>query len=131
MFSTNCYQHHKMGIFDFLKSKRSVPIAPPSPETEAPPQPEVLFWDKVYEKRSEYFRQHIGQFPNDILKIAQLFGVWPGGGLFVIHATSIGADIWAHCTFGLSNADMPTSATFENIQIERDELGGRSKRTER
>jgi hypothetical protein len=107
---------------------RSRFTAPPIPPPPPPPsgaisESEDPFWDKVYDARTQYFRRHIGEFPQDILKIVHLFGVWPGGGLYVMPATAIGPDIWAHCTFGLSNADMPTSTTAADINIQRDEQG--------
>jgi hypothetical protein len=47
-----------------------------------------------------------------------LMGVWPGGGLFVIPADHLGGGLWAYTTFGLSNADMPTS-----IAVGKNETG--------
>lgn len=96
----------------------SPPVLPPS---DSIPESEDPFWDKVYAARAEYFRRHIGEFPEDILKIVHL--VWPGGGLYVMPGTAIGSDIWVHCTFGLTNPDMPASTRPTDINVKRDEQG--------
>jgi len=80
-------------------------------------------WQLVYSAREQYFVEHIGQFPNDILKMANLFGVWPGGGLYVIPARKISADAWVYTTFGLSNADMPTGTAMSDVVTETDDQG--------
>jgi len=88
---------------------------------------EVL-WQQVYAAREDYYREHVGQLPKDILKIGHMFGVWPGGGLFVIPATAIGENIYAHTTFGFSNPDMPAATSASNVDVERDDQG-RVRRT--
>lgn len=80
-------------------------------------------WTSVYSAREAYYRQQFGELPSDILKIGHLFGVWPGGGLFVILATVIGQNVWAYTTFGLSNPDMPPSVTATDVEVERDDQG--------
>jgi len=83
---------------------------------------EVL-WQRVYDARETFYQTHIGKLPNDILKIGHMFGVWPGGGLYVIPATVIGSDAFAHTTFGFTNPDMPATTSASNVEVERDELG--------
>lgn len=74
---------------------------------------EEAAWQAVYTARERAFEQHIGAFPGEIMKLMNLTGVWPGGGLFQLEGTRIGGA--AVCTsFGLTNADMPTSARAEN-----------------
>jgi hypothetical protein len=81
------------------------------------------FWDSVYSARERYYREHFGELPSDILKIVHMFGVWPGGGLFVIPATVLGEQVWCHTTFGFTNPDMPATTTVSDIKVERDEHG--------
>lgn len=69
-------------------------------------------FDKVYQARQNFYEQHFGKLPNHIQKIGHLFGVWPSGGLFIIPATQLNAmgnGLWVYSSFGMSNADMPTS----------------------
>ncbi|MEJ0086670.1 MAG: suppressor of fused domain protein [Pseudomonadota bacterium] len=64
-------------------------------------------WQAAYSARERYYQAAIGDFPNDILKLPHMTGVWPGGGLFVMRADKLGRDVWAYSTFGLSNVGMP------------------------
>lgn len=101
----------------------STAIATPSiSETD-----EGLLWQQVYNSRTTYFEKYIGQFPDDILKMGNMTGVWPGGGLFVLPANKIGKGLWAYTTFGLSNPDMPASTIMEDFKTETDEQGRASK----
>jgi ABC-type glycerol-3-phosphate transport system substrate-binding protein len=43
-------------------------------------------WLATYDARQKYFEKNLGPFPKDILKMANMTGVWPGGGLFVLPA---------------------------------------------
>lgn len=81
------------------------------------------YWQRVYSAREDYFAGHIGQLPEDILKIGHMLGVWPGGGLYVIPARKIGDDAWVYTTFGFTNPDMPASTTISDISTETDDLG--------
>jgi hypothetical protein len=81
------------------------------------------FWQSVYAARERFYRQHFGELPEDILKIGHMFGVWPGGGLFVIPATVLGKDVWAYTTFGFTNPDMPASTSVSDVEVEHDEQG--------
>lgn len=85
------------------------------------------FWQQVYDSRSAYYETHIGQFPEDILKMGNMTGVWPGGGLFVLNADKIGKGLWAYTTFGMTNPDMPASTMMADYKIETDDQGRASK----
>ncbi|WKD48224.1 suppressor of fused domain protein [Microbulbifer spongiae] len=85
------------------------------------------FWQKVYDERTAYYEKHIGTFPDDILKMGNMTGVWPGGGLFVMPADKLGKGLWAYTTFGMSNPDMPASTVMEDYKIEVDDQGQTSK----
>jgi hypothetical protein len=83
------------------------------------------FWGQVYDARSAHFENTIGPLPGDILKMMNMTGIWPGGGLFVIPAERIGPGIWVYTTFGFTNADMPTSVTSRDARFETDAQGRR------
>jgi hypothetical protein len=100
-------------------SGRDAPAPASAVSTDATDQ----HWQAVYAARQAYYERHIGPFPEDILKLGDLFGVWPGGGLFVIPADKIAPGTWAYTTFGLSNPDMPTTVAPTNASTTRDELG--------
>ena len=80
-------------------------------------------WQAVYASREDFYNLHIGQLPEIILKIGHMFGVWPGGGLFAIPPSAVGVGCWVYSTFGLSNLDMPTDTSPQNLSVERDEHG--------
>lgn len=86
-------------------------------------------WQQVYSAREQYFAEHIGPFPQGILKMGNMIGVWPGGGLFVIPAKKISADAWVYTTFGFTNADMPTGTTVSDVATETDDQGRVTKST--
>lgn len=88
---------------------------------------EDAFWQKVYDVRTSYFEENIGAFPQDILKMGNMTGVWPGGGLFVMPGDKLGKGLWVYTTFGLSNPDMPASTMMDDYKIETDEHGRASK----
>ena len=46
-------------------------------------------WQNVYDAREAFYEKKIGKLPNDIMKAPNLFGVWPGGGFYVISADKI------------------------------------------
>jgi hypothetical protein len=48
-------------------------------------------WQRTYDARQRYFESTVGPLPGDILKMQNMMGVWPGGGLFVIPAKKISA----------------------------------------
>jgi hypothetical protein len=69
-------------------------------------------WQEVYAAREKYYESSFGKLPSEIAKMANLIGVWPGGGLMVIPATKLGPDVWVYTTFGFTNPDMPTTITL-------------------
>jgi hypothetical protein len=66
-------------------------------------------WQAAYDARQAYFEKSVGPLPRDILKMANMIGVWPGGGLFEIPAKKLGPGLSMYTTFGFTNPDMPTS----------------------
>jgi hypothetical protein len=66
---------------------------------------EERLWLEVYDARQRYFESVLGPLPGDILKMLNMTGVWPRGGLYIIPASKIGGDVWVYTTFGLSNHD--------------------------
>lgn len=80
-------------------------------------------WQATYSAREKYYQESFGKFPQDILKLVSLLGVWPGGGLFAIPPDKLGKGIWVYTTFGLSNVDMPTTVTADDLQVKKDKLG--------
>jgi hypothetical protein len=87
--------------------------------------PREELWNQVYDARRAYFESTIGALPGDILKMLNMTGIWPGGGLFVIPAERVGPDIWAYTTFGFTNPDMPTMVTSRDARFETDAEGRR------
>ncbi|WP_426318373.1 hypothetical protein [Pseudoduganella sp. R-43] len=84
--------------------------------SEPVPSVEEALWQQVYDARSRLFEQHFGSLPNDILKLMDLSGVWPGGGLYVIPSKIAGEPGFIYTTFGLSNPDMPTTLEMVDAQ---------------
>lgn len=85
-------------------------------------------WQATYDARQKYFEKTVGPFPKDILKMLNMTGVWPGGGLFVLPAQKIGKQLSVYTTFGLSNADMPTTVQMRGYNVESD--GKRASKAE-
>jgi len=117
-----------MGWMDKLKSffgTSSVKHKPRLDGTQSATSQEQLddLWQQVYSAREKFYIDHIGEIPSDILKIGHMFGVWPGGGLFVIAANKIETGCWAYSTFGFTNIDMPTSTKVSKVSVETDDLG--------
>jgi hypothetical protein len=77
-------------------------------------------WEDNYGVRQRYFEAAVGPFPSDILKMLNMSGVWPGGGLFVIPAEKLGRNLALYTTFGFTNPDMPTTVRMTNFQLESD-----------
>lgn len=80
-------------------------------------------WQAAYSARERYYQTSIGEFPNDILKLPHMTGVWPGGGLFVLKADKLGSDVWVYTTFGLSNVGLPTPVALVANDTQKDALG--------
>ena len=77
-------------------------------------------WQDNYRARQHYFESTIGPFPKDILKMLNMTGVWPGGGLFVIPANQLGTHLAVYTTFGLTNPDMPTRVRLSDFTLDSD-----------
>src|ERR1700737_4147877 len=71
-------------------------------------------WQRTYDARQRYFESTVGPLPRDILKIPNLMGVWPRGGLFVIPAKKISELLTVYTTFGFTNPDMPTAVQLKD-----------------
>lgn len=97
--------------------------ADPTAATRAQDDQADAYWQQVYSAREDYFAGHIGELPEDILKIGHMFGVWPGGGLYVIPARKISEDAWVYTTFGLTNPDMPANSTISDARTRTDDRG--------
>lgn len=80
-------------------------------------------WQHVYDAREAFYEKSIGKLPVDIMKSPNFFGVWPGGGFYVIPADKIKKGLWVYSTFGLTNSDMPATITAKNIKVEYNEHG--------
>ena len=78
-------------------------------------------WQQVYDKRFSNYEAHFGQLPESILKMANLTGIWPGGGLYVAPAEKLGKGLWFYTTFGMTNSDMPATSEMSNSEIKSDE----------
>jgi hypothetical protein len=77
-------------------------------------------WQATYDARQKYFESAVGPLPNDILKMLNMTGVWPGGGLFVIPAPKLGAGLAVYTTFGFTNPDMPASSRMTDFKLGAD-----------
>lgn len=85
-------------------------------------------WQANYDARKKYFESTVGAFPQDILKMLNMSGVWPGGGLFVLPAQRLGKEISAYTTFGFTNVDMPTTLRMKDFDLQAE--GGRATKAE-
>lgn len=77
-------------------------------------------WQATYTERQRFFEATIGPLPDQILKMLNMTGVWPGGGLFVIPAEKIGPALAVYTTFGLTNPDMPTGVQMTAFELDSD-----------
>ena len=111
-----------MALFSRLFGKK--PDAPKNTGGATPPggsgEPPEELWQRVYDARAALVEQHFGPLPGDILKLGDLLGIWPGGGLFAVPAEKLGPGAMAYMTFGLSNPDMPTQVTITDLKREHD-----------
>ena len=80
-------------------------------------------WQRVYDAREAFYEKNIGKLPDDIMKAPNLFGIWPGGGFYVIPADKIKKGLWVYSTFGLTNTDMPASLAATDIEVEHNDQG--------
>jgi Suppressor of fused protein (SUFU) len=72
-------------------------------------------WQSTYDARQKYFENAVGPFPKDILKMLNMTGVWPGGGLYDLPAQKIGKQLSVYTTFGFTNSDMPTKVQMSGF----------------
>jgi len=97
------------------------PATAPSPDAaEADAQAR---WDAAYAARATWYQREFGRFPSDILKMRNLFGVWPGGGLYALPADHVAPGLWLYTTFGFSNPDMPARSISTGVAEEHDAQG--------
>ncbi|PQO36131.1 Suppressor of fused protein (SUFU) [Bremerella cremea] len=108
-----------MNLLAIIKSFFTSSGSPSDPQQEA----DDRYWQEVYDARAKFYEQHFGPLPDDILKLGHLFGVWPGGGLYVIPATKLGEGTYVYTTFGLTNPDMPATTTLIECDEACDEQG--------
>lgn len=90
--------------------------------------PEDRLWDEVHDARVHAFEAGFGKLPQDIQKMMNLSGIWPGGGLYVIPAPQLGTDAAVYASFGLSNPDMPSTLTIGQSESTLSEDGERLER---
>lgn len=90
-------------------------------------------WLDTHDAREKYFESTIGPLPKDIIKMRSMAGVWPGGGLYVIPAPKVGANLAVYTTSGLTNADMPTDVRMVGFRLNADgkQVAGRLKKKTR
>lgn len=86
-----------------------------------PPRDEEALWQATYKARERFFESRFGPLPGDIIKLKNMTGTWPSGGLFEIDALHLG-NLGVYTTFGLSNADLPTSCRPVNVQFTADSV---------
>lgn len=98
------------------------PATAPSPDAAEAAAADTL-WQAAYAAREGWYQREFGRFPSDILKMRNLFGVWPGGGLYALPADHVAPGLWLYTTFGFSNPDMPARAISTGSANEADEQG--------
>ncbi|MFC5491176.1 hypothetical protein ACFPK6_18360 [Dokdonella soli] len=81
---------------------------------------EDALWQETYDARQHYFETAVGPLPPDIIKMLNMTGVWPGGGLFEIPAHKLGAGLALYTTFGFTNPDMPTARGMTDFELQSD-----------
>lgn len=85
--------------------------------TSAGPDPAEKLWQSNYDARQKYFESSVGPLPSDIMKMLNMTGVWPGGGLYVIPAPKLGKNLSVYTTFGFTNPDMPTTVKMSDFDL--------------
>jgi hypothetical protein len=92
-------------------------VALTSVVSAAPKSDDDTLWDSVYESREKQYRERFGPLPREILKMLNMTGVWPGGGLVKLKSERL-KNTWVYSTFGLTNSDMPTDVRSVEIDAE-------------
>jgi hypothetical protein len=91
-------------------------------------QAQEQLWQQTYDSRQKYFEDAVGPLPKDILKMLNMTGVWPGGGLYAIPAARLGAGLSVYTTFGFTNPDMPTTVRSVDPKVQME--AGRATRAQ-
>ena len=72
--------------------------------------------DAVIHARETAYAQYFGTLPADILKVANLAGRWPGGGIYKIASTGDdGRQRWIYISSGLANPGIPALSGDSNL----------------
>lgn len=70
----------------------------------------------VIRAREAAYAQYFGALPADILKMADLVGRWPGGGIYKIASTgNDGRPRWVYVSSGLANPGIPVLAGENSV----------------
>lgn len=111
----------------FGKGPTPGPASAPSEDSTAAEQAAERHWQEVHDARVAIYERAVGPLPQDIQKLGNLLGIWPGGGLYVIPAPKLVPGAAIYTSFGLTNPDMPSTCTIRDLETESD--GGRIVRT--
>lgn len=109
-----------MSIRRFLSALMATGFAMASLTANSEPNSAEKSWQVNYDARKKFFEGTVGPLPSDILKMLNMTGVWPGGGLFVIPAPQLGKNLSVYTTFGFTNPDMPTTVQISNFDLQSD-----------
>lgn len=109
-----------MSIRKFVSSLLAATLSLAGATANGEPDSAEKQWQANYDARQKYFEKTIGPLPSDILKMLNMTGVWPGGGLYVIPAPGIGKNLSVYTTFGFTNSDMPTTVQLSNFDLQSD-----------
>ena len=77
--------------------------------------------DAVIRAREAAYYEYFGELPADILKMADLMGRWPGGGIYKIRHNTPDGVRWIYISSGLANPGIPV--THGDSQVNHDEHG--------
>ncbi len=116
-----------------LRALASIALVLLAVAAKAEDKSEEKLWFDTYDARERYFESTVGPLPKDIIKMRSMAGVWPGGGLYVIPAPKVGANLAVYTTSGLTNSDMPTDVRMVGFKLDADgkQVGGRLKKKTR
>ncbi|MES2073931.1 MAG: suppressor of fused domain protein [Pseudomonadota bacterium] len=109
-----------MSIRKFASGSMAAALSIASMAANADPNSAEKAWQLNYDARQQYFEKTVGPLPSDILKMLNMTGVWPGGGLYVIPAPGLGQNLSVYTTFGFTNPDMPTTVQISNFGLRSD-----------
>ena len=100
-------------------------------EANAADKSEEALWLQTYDARAKYFESVVGPLPADIFKMTDVSNIWPAGGLHAIPAPKLGKGLDVYTTYGLTNADMPTTTRLVDLKPKGKENLQALKRLER